>query len=115
MGRAAAGRCDGETQSLAEIKKGGFPRHFRPLFLAADNYHSESGVAIGLCLGRRLVRRFSSLEQIDTVQRLQPAPRQLSAGFLFFSFPRGPMSVCPPHPQQSFPPLRYSFGPGCRS
>ncbi|KAB0468921.1 hypothetical protein F7R11_16775 [Ralstonia insidiosa] len=35
-----------------------------------------------LC-ARRFVGRFSSLEQIDTVQRFQPAPRQLSAGFLW--------------------------------
>ncbi|MBA9855245.1 hypothetical protein D7S65_07115 [Ralstonia insidiosa] len=39
-----------------------------------------------LC-ARRFVGRFSSLEQIDTVQRFQPAPRQLSAGFSLGAVP----------------------------
>ncbi|MBB0023906.1 hypothetical protein D7S70_02875 [Ralstonia pickettii] len=42
--------------------------------------------------------RFSSLEQIDTVQRFQPAPRQLSAGFFLGNANVG----WPPHARQGY-------------
>ncbi|PLC41868.1 hypothetical protein C0Q88_14765 [Ralstonia pickettii] len=51
--------------------------------------------------------RFSSLEQIDTVQRFQPAPRQLSAGFFLAAANVGR----PPYPRQGYLrlPLQFSI------
>ena len=39
--------------------------------------------------------QFSSLEQIDTVQRFQPAPRQLSAGFFLGHAPAADIAQRP--------------------